>query len=59
MYVVIDMHAAPEGQTGANIDDSWGYPWIYDSPQLQPCGRCVKRIAGTIATRRRSWATIC
>jgi len=35
MYVVIDMHAAPGGQTGANIDDSWGYPWIYESPQLQ------------------------
>ncbi len=35
LYVVIDLHAAPGGQTGANIDDSWGYPWIYDSPQEQ------------------------
>ncbi|HEY4931256.1 MAG TPA: cellulase family glycosylhydrolase [Terriglobales bacterium] len=35
LYVVIDMHCAPGGQTGANIDDSWGYPWIYDSPQAQ------------------------
>jgi endoglucanase len=35
LYVVIDMHCAPGGQTGANIDDSWGYPWIYDSPQEQ------------------------
>ena len=35
IYIVIDMHAAPGGQTGANIDDSWGYPWIYDSPQEQ------------------------
>jgi len=35
LYVVIDMHAAPGGQTGVNIDDSWGYPWIYDSPQAQ------------------------
>jgi endoglucanase len=35
LYVVIDMHAAPGGQTGANIDDSWGYPWIYDSQQAQ------------------------
>ncbi len=35
LYVIIDMHAAPGGQTGANIDDSWGYPWIYDSPQEQ------------------------
>jgi len=35
LYVVIDMHAAPGGQTGTNIDDSWGYPWLYDSPQEQ------------------------
>ncbi len=35
LYVVIDMHCAPGGQTGSNIDDSWGYPWIYDSPQAQ------------------------
>jgi endoglucanase len=35
LYVIIDMHAAPGGQTGTNIDDSWGYPWIYDSPQEQ------------------------
>jgi hypothetical protein len=35
LYVVIDLHCAPGGQTGANIDDSWGYPWIYDSPQAQ------------------------
>ena len=35
LYVVIDMHAAPGGQTGTNIDDSLGYPWLYDSPQEQ------------------------
>jgi endoglucanase len=35
LYVIIDMHAAPGGQTGANIDDSFGYPWIYDSPSEQ------------------------
>jgi aryl-phospho-beta-D-glucosidase BglC (GH1 family) len=35
MYVVIDMHAAPGGQTGTNIDDSWGYPWLYDDAQAQ------------------------
>ena len=29
------MHVAPGGQTGANIDDSYGYPWLYDSPQEQ------------------------
>ncbi|WP_348268498.1 cellulase family glycosylhydrolase [Edaphobacter paludis] len=35
LYVIIDMHAAPGGQTGANIDDSDGYPWLYDSPREQ------------------------
>ncbi len=46
IYIVIDMHAAPGGQTGANIDDSWGYPWIYDSPQEQQHAIDVwKRIA--------------
>lgn len=31
LLAVLDMHCAPGGQTGANIDDSWGYPWLYDS----------------------------
>jgi hypothetical protein len=31
LYVVLDMHCAPGGQTGTNIDDSWGYPWLYES----------------------------
>ena len=35
MYVVLDMHCAPGGQTGTNIDDSWGYPWFYESPADQ------------------------
>src|SRR5271169_1555064 len=35
LYVMLDLHAAPGGQTGANIDDSGGYPWLYDSPQEQ------------------------
>lgn len=28
IYVLLDMHAAPGGQTGDNIDDSDGYPWL-------------------------------
>ncbi|WP_263366550.1 glycoside hydrolase family 5 protein [Edaphobacter bradus] len=35
LYVILDMHAAPGGQTGANIDDGYGYPWLYDSPKEQ------------------------
>ena len=35
LYVILDLHAAPGGQTGANIDDSAGYPWLYQSPAEQ------------------------
>jgi endoglucanase len=35
LYVVLDLEAAPGGQTGADIDDSAGYPWLYQSPQEQ------------------------
>jgi hypothetical protein len=29
------MHCAPGGQTGANIDDSWGYPYLYENVESQ------------------------
>ena len=35
LYVIIDMHCAPGGQTGTNIDDSWGYPWLYEDARAQ------------------------
>src|SRR6185295_3384431 len=35
LYVILDMHAAPGGQTGDNIDDSWGYPFLYESAERQ------------------------
>ena len=35
VYVIIDLHCAPGGQTGTNIDDSDGYPWLYLSPEAQ------------------------
>jgi endoglucanase len=31
LFVILDMHAAPGGQTGDNIDDSWGYPFLFES----------------------------
>lgn len=37
LYIILDMHDAPGGQTGDNIDDSYGYPWLMeceDSQQL-------------------------
>jgi len=35
LYVILDMHCAPAGQTGTNIDDSWGWPWLFESPEAQ------------------------
>jgi endoglucanase len=35
LYVVFDMHAAPGGQTGDNIDDSAGYPFLFESAEDQ------------------------
>lgn len=46
LYVVIDLHAAPGGQTGANIDDSNGWPWLYtDASAQQQTIDLWKRIA--------------
>ena len=35
VYIIIDLHCAPGGQTGTNIDDSTGYPWLFSSPEAQ------------------------
>ena len=35
IYIILDMHDAPGGQTGDNIDDSYGYPWLFESQQSQ------------------------
>jgi len=35
LYVILDMHAAPGGQTGDNIDDGSGYPFLFESPEDQ------------------------
>ncbi|HZU09121.1 MAG TPA: cellulase family glycosylhydrolase [Pseudacidobacterium sp.] len=35
IYLILDLHCAPGGQTGSNIDDSWGYPWLYRSAAAQ------------------------
>lgn len=46
MYVILDMHDAPGGQTGDNIDDSYGYPWLMVSePSQQLFCSIWKRIA--------------
>lgn len=35
LYIILDMHCAPGGQTGDNIDNSWGYPWLFESEESQ------------------------
>ncbi len=35
IYIILDMHDAPGGQTGDNIDDSYGYPWLFESEANQ------------------------
>jgi len=47
IYVILDMHAAPAGQTGDNIDDGSGYPFLFKSEASQKlCAEIWKRIAG-------------
>jgi endoglucanase len=43
LWVVLDMHCAPGGQTGDNIDDSWGYPFLFESPAAQERTRTLWR----------------
>ena len=31
LYLILDMHDCPGGQTGDNIDDGHGYPWLFES----------------------------
>ena len=35
LYVMLDMHCAPGGQTGDNIDDSHGYPFLFSDKEAQ------------------------
>ena len=35
LYILFDMHCAPGGQTGDNIDDSYGYPFLFKSQSSQ------------------------
>jgi aryl-phospho-beta-D-glucosidase BglC (GH1 family) len=45
------MHAAPGGQTGDNIDDSWGYPFLFESAESQ---ELTVKIWRKIAARYRN-----
>ncbi len=46
LYVILDMHCAPGGQTGDNIDDGYGYPFLFKSIQMRQLAADIwKRIA--------------
>ena len=55
LYVILDMHAAPGGQTGDNIDDSWGYPFLFESAESQDLTVNIWR---KIAARYRNEPTV-
>lgn len=46
LYVILDMHCAPGGQTGDNIDDGNGYPFLFKSDAMRKLTASIwKRIA--------------
>jgi len=55
LYVILDMHAAPGGQTGDNIDDSWGYPFLFESSESQ---ELTVNLWRKIAARYRDQTTV-
>src|SRR5579884_2207514 len=48
LWVILDMHCAPGGQTGTNIDNSYGWPWLWESSADQDATVSLWR---TIAAR--------
>lgn len=55
LLVVLDMHAAPCGQTGTNIDNSVGHPWLFEDRECQD--RTVE-VWSRIAERYRDETTV-
>lgn len=51
LYIILDMHCAPCGQTGQNIDDSHGYPWLFED---EACITKTAQIWKDIARRYRN-----
>ncbi|MBN9296329.1 MAG: cellulase family glycosylhydrolase [Filimonas sp.] len=55
LYVILDMHCAPGGQTGDNIDDSWGYPFLFESNANR---QLTIKIWQSIASRYKNNTTV-
>jgi len=59
MTVILDMHAAPGGQTGDNIDDSYAYPFYLIAKRIR--NYCVvfgQKLPTTIKIIQASWVMI-
>ena len=48
LYLILDMHDCPGGQTGDNIDNGYGYPWLFESEASQ---RLFVKVWRDIASR--------
>lgn len=50
LRLILDMHSCPGGNTGDNIDDSYGHPWLFEEEayQRQYC-EIWRKIAGRYA----------
>lgn len=55
LYVLLDMHCAPGGQTGDNIDDSYAYPFLYESRESRALTINIWR---RIASRYKNETTV-
>jgi endoglucanase len=55
LWVQFDMHCAPGGQTGDNIDDSFGYPFLFESDSMQ---KLTVEIWRKIAAKYKDNATV-
>jgi len=55
IHLILDMHCCPGGQTGDNIDDSDGYPWLFRDEASQDL---LTEIWVSIARRYRDEPTI-
>jgi hypothetical protein len=55
LYAILDLHGAPGGQTGANIDDSLGWPDLFTDPRNEDL---TEKIWVELATRYRDDPTV-
>jgi aryl-phospho-beta-D-glucosidase BglC (GH1 family) len=54
LYVILDMHAAPCGQSGTHIDNSYGYPHLYEDAACRARTAAIwRRIAEHYAQNRQ------